>query len=125
MASRILISFVLLSLISISFAKFIDPTEILSDSGFEAMALTLELASKGLIPFSPSHHLRSYRLSFRPIGSAPSGPPSIPSSPSGFYVQKPQTPTHGGQGSDSAREPHSGQHHGAVRLPCLSQQRHG
>ncbi|KAF3432211.1 hypothetical protein FNV43_RR26950 [Rhamnella rubrinervis] len=57
MASRILIFFVLLSLISISFAKstsIIDAAEILSDSGFEAMALTLELASKGLIPFSPS-----------------------------------------------------------------------
>ncbi|EOY00900.1 hypothetical protein QUC31_014051 [Theobroma cacao] len=58
MASRLLLPLILLSLLSVSSPlpsqTLLDAAEILSDSGFVSMALTLDLLSKTLAPLSPS-----------------------------------------------------------------------
>ncbi|CAL8995080.1 unnamed protein product [Prunus brigantina] len=58
MAAPLLVSLILLSLLSLSSSlpnqAVLDAAEILSDSGFVSMALTLELVSQSLVPQSPS-----------------------------------------------------------------------
>ncbi|WCJ33232.1 hypothetical protein M5689_014606 [Euphorbia peplus] len=58
MAARLLISLTLLSLLAVSSAvpteTLLEATDILSNSGYLSMALTLQLVSESIIPHSPS-----------------------------------------------------------------------